>query len=437
MGVKITEGPLHRVAELPAWGTMLQNQCYLIATNDVARLTHGIHKYPAKFIPHVPRWAILRYIGRNGNRPSSIRILDPFCGSGTALVEAVLLGHEAFGIDIDPLARLISKVKTTVIEKNVLIEGAERVLAEVESRSVPTTVPPIPNIRHWFREDIINDLSVIKEVVGQVQLPDLRDFLTICFSAIIRRVSNADDQSQKTYVSHKVAKQAIDVKPFFRFTVKQYIQRLLDFAEQVPHPPRVRLIDGGDARSVGRDWSCINSEPVDLAITSPPYIKALDYIYTQMLEYFWLGAQWGLSDQPSQNRYKENYIGTKQIYSNQYSTLQRSGDVEIDELIQRIYERDRKHAYIVYQYMADMQEHFHQMGQIMRTGSHYCVAIGDCSVSGYVVEVHNIFQQMAAKAGFCTENVFAYKIRNRYMRFDRKGRGGLIEVDWVLDFRKG
>ena len=64
-------------------------------------LTHGIHSYPAKFIPHIPR-----YIIKNYTKPKEV-VLDQFCGSGTALVEANLLGRNAYGIDINPLSKLM------------------------------------------------------------------------------------------------------------------------------------------------------------------------------------------------------------------------------------------------------------------------------------------------------------------------------------------
>ncbi|MCD4744801.1 MAG: site-specific DNA-methyltransferase [Bacteroidales bacterium] len=78
-----------------------------IITRDVNTYTHGFHKYPAKFIPHIPKWAIEKYL--NGNKRKII--LDPFCGSGTTLVESILAGHDVIGIDIDPLVGIDFKSK--------------------------------------------------------------------------------------------------------------------------------------------------------------------------------------------------------------------------------------------------------------------------------------------------------------------------------------
>ena len=84
-----------------------KNSILNILTRDVNTQTHGFHKYPAKFIPQIPKWAINKYLSGSKNK----NILDPFCGSGTTLVEGILAGYNTIGIDIDPLSAMISKVK--------------------------------------------------------------------------------------------------------------------------------------------------------------------------------------------------------------------------------------------------------------------------------------------------------------------------------------
>ena len=83
-----------------------------ITRSDVTALNHGLHKYPAKFIPQLPSWALRYSVSTRG-----MTILDPFCGSGTTLVEAGLLGNCAIGFDVNPLAALISRAKTAIFAK--------------------------------------------------------------------------------------------------------------------------------------------------------------------------------------------------------------------------------------------------------------------------------------------------------------------------------
>src|SRR5579885_1325032 len=70
-------------------------------------LTHSLHPYPAKFIPQIPD-ALIRELSNEGDT-----VADVFCGSGTTLVEALLLNRHAIGFDANPLACLITKAKTT------------------------------------------------------------------------------------------------------------------------------------------------------------------------------------------------------------------------------------------------------------------------------------------------------------------------------------
>jgi hypothetical protein len=78
--------------------------------------THGYHPYSSKYIPQIPNRLISTFSERND------LILDPFLGSGTTLVESKVLSRNAVGVDINPLACLISRVKTTVISKTTVRE---------------------------------------------------------------------------------------------------------------------------------------------------------------------------------------------------------------------------------------------------------------------------------------------------------------------------
>jgi len=85
---------------------LVPGQRILIISQDQSYLTHGFHKYPAKFFPELPRWLIQKYAIRGP-------VLDPMAGSGTVNVESLLCGIPSIAIDIDPFARLLTRVKTT------------------------------------------------------------------------------------------------------------------------------------------------------------------------------------------------------------------------------------------------------------------------------------------------------------------------------------
>ena len=416
-----------------------------IVTREVNSYTHGFHKYPAKFIPQIPQWAISKY-----SLDSKTNFLcDPFCGSGTSLVEGVLSGQNAIGIDIDPLSILISKVKTTRIDEYELKKVANWLLAEMEVMNEGTFLPECKTLSHWFTDDAINKLSIIRTLIDQISnkfgktdgIRDIQDLLIVCFSSIIRRVSNADNESQKTYVSHTRVKIPEEVNTLFVSQLDYFIKRIVKFSHHTNPNSKVALIQSSSAESLKAK---LEGFQINLAVTSPPYIKAIDYIYNQMVELFWIGDIFQMQTQTKQNSMKSNYIGNKQIPKLEYKNYDPNencvGIENIDETLQQIHISDKKngqkHSYITYKYFLMMDKHFSEMAKCLNRDVHYVMVVGDSNVSGVDVETANFLTKIAEKNGFILDNKWGYKIKNRFMRFDRKGRGGIIEIDWVLDFKK-
>jgi DNA modification methylase len=419
-----------RVKDLPLEG-IKKGQMFEIESNDVAYLTHNIHKYPAKFIPHIPRWAIKLYLtGKNR------LVLDPFCGSGTTCVEAIVNGHNSLGIDIDPLSCLISKVKTTPLEKKILENRIRELKEKIKRKKKGEFKPKIHNLYHWFTPENVEKLSIIRDCIEEYkEEKDIYDFLIITFSSIIRKVSNADDQSQKTYVSHTNPKAPAEPFKTFFNRLDIYAERVAELNELINSNNEAKILLG-DSRALSGYLKNMKCDKADLAVTSPPYIKAIDYIYNQMAEYFWIGDLFGLENQKKQNNYKQKYIGTKMVFSNEYKVVPQTNLKKIDFIVNKIKKKDVKHAYITAKFFVDIRDHLDEMYSVLRKGGHYIFVIGNNYVSGYYVPSHLLVIECAEKLGFRLENYFGYVIRNRYMRFPRMGRGGIIAEDWVIDIAK-
>lgn len=420
------------IEEFPPEPTADPAEVYVVRNVGLRDGTHKFHRFPGKFIPHVPRWALRRY----GSKGRSL-VLDPFCGSGTTLVETALAGHSGYGFDVDPIARLITKVKTTPLELAVLSNCCVEMKAFVAQRREGKFKPSIPTLAHWFSDAAVRDLSLIREGMEQFrERQDLYDFLLTVFIAVIRRASNADNQTQKTYVSHTHPKTPEAAKPLFLATLDDYVQRLVDFGHlQKLMGGQARVLGAWDARNFADRWKDDQLPMVDLAITSPPYVKSVDYVYNQMAEYFWVGDLFGLSSQKEQNRHKQGYIGTQNLNGADLNRNAKTGSSEIEQLVSRIRKEDRKNAYICGTYFHDMQTHFAEMARILKPGCHYVLVVGDSVVSEEIVATHSLLPACGASSGFALERSFRYEIRNRYMRFPRAGRGGIVEHDWILDFR--
>ena len=168
---------------------------------------HGFHTYPAMMIPQIAQRLIEEY-----GKDTRV-MLDPFMGSGTSLLEAEL--HKQFrlvyGIDINPLARLIAKVKTTPIATNQLLNGynklseaikKERKTIKLKQKDLKT--PQFYNINFWFKPEVILDLTIIKNSINHLNLKgknkeDVIDFFKVAFSETIRNVSNTRNREFKLY----------------------------------------------------------------------------------------------------------------------------------------------------------------------------------------------------------------------------------------------
>lgn len=416
-----------------------------IITRDVNTHTHGFHKYPAKFIPHIPKWAIRKYL--NGNKDKNI--LDPFCGSGTTLVEGVLAGYNVIGVDIDPLSAMISKVKTTRVDETELKKISDWLVKEIKAKKKGTFKPDCETIEHWFTKDAIKKLSVIRTLINQIpkkfgdskKVKDVQDLLLICFSSIIRRVSNADNESQKTYVSHTKVKEPVEVNKLFFSQLDLFVDRAIKFSSVTSSKTKNKIIHSSSAVSLNKK---LNELQIDLAVTSPPYIKAIDYIYNQMVELFWIGDLFQMQTQTQQNEKKIQYIGNKQISKVEFNDYTPYNTIlaidKLDEKLQQVYDTDKKnghkHSYVTFKYFVEMEKHFAEMSKCLTSGTHYVMVVGDSNVSEVFIDTADFLIDIAERNGFIITNKWGYKIKNRFMRFDRKGRGGIIEIDWVLDFEK-
>ena len=190
-------------------------------------LTHGVHPYPAKFIPHIPHHFIRTYT-QEGDL-----ILDPFCGSGTTLVEAVLLGRHAVGCDINPLSKLLCHVKTTYSDEITKWPAEfERFKAYLEQQQ-NTLLPQVPSIEFWFDPEPMKDLGRIFYSIREFDFSSelLKEFVIICASATVRKVSKADPKISKPFISRHqrefLLKELIHLEQSTKVKIQDFLQRML------------------------------------------------------------------------------------------------------------------------------------------------------------------------------------------------------------------
>ena len=145
------------------------------------KYTHLIHKYPAKLLPYIPIFFLFdpNFKDRNGY------LLDPFAGTGTVLLESLIHPYHrmnVLGIEINPLARLISKVKTNPLNVNIIRRNAKALISQIKTSSDRAIIGDFPNFDLWFTSKAQRELSKIKYQIDRLKESKYKDFFLVCFS---------------------------------------------------------------------------------------------------------------------------------------------------------------------------------------------------------------------------------------------------------------
>lgn len=253
----------------------LKNINWDFTNSSKSKNIHSIHPYPAKFIPEIPGNVI------DIIQPSKAGVvLDPFCGSGVSLVEAQKKGYDSIGIDLNPIACLISKVKTQYINLFELQAVADLVIASAKETQ-EYSIPNIPNLNHWFKKDAQVGLTKLITAINSLPDSNIREALLLACSSIIVRVSNQDSDTRYAAVEKNIIE--ANVYGFFAKAVKQliYAKSREDYSKQAG----VSVINGNilttEAEHIKKD--------ISLLVTSPPYPNAYEYWLYHKYRMWWLG----------------------------------------------------------------------------------------------------------------------------------------------------
>lgn len=274
-----------------------------ITWKETQCLTHGFHPYTAKFIPQIPRRLIEMYAPK-----SEDRILDPFCGSGTTLVEAKLAGRPSMGVDINPLAIMISKAKISPINE-VQIEEFTWWLHKLKQEDVSKFHAHnvyFSDDKDWFREDVLGQIEVVLEKIKEIDDFNTRNFVKVSLSSILKGISNARMDRvipilprQPVYIDYKHYRRVVnnltrEINVFDRLysKLKRMQSRLKLFLSRATDARALVFL--GDARRLDKSESDFLQEGgMKLVVTSPPYWSAFDYqkMYSLSIELFKLKSE--------------------------------------------------------------------------------------------------------------------------------------------------
>ena len=309
----------------------------------------GVHPYPAKFIADLPA-AFLDALPIAANTI----LMDPFCGSGTSLAEGQRRGIETLGVDLNPVACLIARVKTSSMSQSVLSSASDVIQQLSDSHA---EIPAIPNLSHWFKDPIQAELAKLMKAIRGAPVDD-RDFLEFAASSIIVRVSNQDSDTRYAAVDKSVS--ACDVGPLFeRACRKLHIaleSRDYDLVEScIIQSDLLELESSALGKRVG------------IFVTSPPYPNAYEYWLYHKYRMWWLGHD--------PLAVKEREIGARAHFF-------------------------KKNRHTAQTFAIQMAGAFDKMRAVAAPGAWACFVVGRSRIHGEIVDNAKIIEAVAEKAGF-------------------------------------
>lgn len=253
----------------------------------------SLHFHPGRFISQIPATLIGRL-----SKPGDI-VLDPYCGSGTTLVEAQRLGRRAIGIDINPISTLISRAKvipTNHIRISILLrEHLNRLLNQsfALNKTIPTSLIETSSevqLAKWYHPDTAAQLNEIWTYISCLRGP-AKILMEFTFSGIL--IQACSETRHWGYIcdnTRPLEYRYVDSVSLFCNLLKKleiaYASRDSNLPRDTSFPLQKVSLYQGNASEI---MHSLEAHTVDLVITSPPYFGVVDYVKSQRLTMEWFG----------------------------------------------------------------------------------------------------------------------------------------------------
>ncbi len=374
-------------------------------TANTKEYTHGIHPYPAMMIPQVAR----RLIGEYG--PEEGVLLDPYCGTGTTLLEGMLADLDATGTDLNPLARLIARTKTTPIDLDLLDreikDFTEFGLVTAGSRDGQTVRPDIPNIDYWFSENVQRELGLIRSHIDWIESARIADFFRVAFSLTVRKVSWTKNSEFKLVrmTPERIEDHDPDVFSTMVDVLNDNRRAFASLDHALGDEPVIPSVYGFDT-VVEIPQEIIAPESVDIVVTSPPYGDSKTTVaYGQFSR---LSSQWLGYD--NANRVDNSLMGGAKLAGNV-----RFGFEELDDVISEIADADPRRAGEVASFFVDYRKSICNVADVVSPGGFACYVVGNRTVKGYQIPTAESTAAFFEMNGFEHVDTFHRNIPNKRM----------------------
>ncbi len=362
---------------------------------DTKPLTHCFHNYPAMMIPQIANRLIEKY-GKNATL-----LFDPYCGTGTSLVEANVKNINAIGTDLNPLARLIAKAKTTPIN----IHQLDLIIKDFNDKTFmmgfginnSVILPTFKNIDYWFTKEHQHKLALIKDYITQITDPSIQQFFKVAFSETVREVSLTRNSEFKLFKMSPRQLEKFNPDVFGIMESKLFRNRkgLLSFMEMKPSMTNVYSFNTVH----GIPNTVLSENSVDLIVTSPPYGDSrttVAYGQFSRLANQWLGYE-------NASKVDNDLMGGKRTSGFHH--------LIIDEIAQK----DNRRAKEVVAFYKDYNDSINNISKVIKKGGTVCYVVGNRRVKGITLPTDKMTQEMFQANGFEQVETIIRNIPNKRM----------------------
>jgi DNA modification methylase len=359
-------------------------------------LTHCYHDYPARMIPQVAAKLIDLY-GRDAKV-----LFDPYCGTGTSLVEGLIRGIDVIGTDINPLARLIALTKTSLPDFFVLDNSIKKfndflLRSQPIKLEKPPDIPGISKTEFWFKPQVIEKLLRLKIFIDTVEDDDVRLFFKIAFSETVRESSNTRNDEFKLYRYGPDKLRLFNPNVFYIMSSKLKRNRL-GLERFADHMSQFKSAEGGPTTKIygfntveGIPEEFVRRNSIDIVVTSPPYGDS--HTTVAYGQYSRLSAAWLGLEEPEG-------IDKKLMGGKIQKKIPRLPSEQLAETIESIAQKDPKRALEVASFYQELHQSIINVAQVIKPGGFACYVVGNRKVKGTVLPTDVTIRDFFSASGY-------------------------------------
>lgn len=373
---------------------------------SIEQWTHGYHRYPAKFLPNLVKKIIENYTEKDD------LVADFFAGCGTTLVEAKIHGRKSIGVDINPVAEIITKAKINPIEPGKLEKRFDAIIDKFEEFDPKdyANIDVHERIDYWFSKQHKEKIYFLYKKISATRDMSIKIFFLVALSHILKNCSKWLQSSTKPQIDPQ--KNPLDPFVAFKAHAKKMIYRNNDFFNQLSKESHLKTdceIRLEDARKTS-----IKSNTVGAIITSPPYVTSYEYADIHQLTAYWFEYITDIKE------FRKKFIGT--FYSLNKGI---ESDYELAQIIiNKLLLKDKRTAKEVANYFKNMQEVAKEMHRVLRKDGYVCLVIGNTIFKNVKIKSAEIFAEILTSLGFELVEVIKRSIPNKLIPTIRDKKSG-------------